>query len=250
MLVADWGPTKTGKSTFGVSFPQVVVFDFEMRLNGIPKQILDQALEIISYKPPMPLDRLTGSKENRIRRQGYRALLDQFSADYINKFLQNPQALSGFIDTGTILYEYCCEAYIEDLQTTELAEKGVIVRQQLLPIEYRTPYSWMENFYKYARVYGKNLVVTHAEDDQRMDVMNARGEKESLITGKKELKGYSRTPERVDLVLRHRLDNGKPVALIEESGVCLEIRGAAISEPTFQKLVDMVQVFKPEWTPC
>mgnify|MGYP001600808367 CR=1 FL=1 len=149
-------------------------------------------------------------------------------------------------DTGTVVWALDRDAMLEELQLTSPT------RRQLLQIEYGEPNRRMTELFNLAKAMSKNLVITHHETDEYINlmdplgraIMDERGNPVSVSTGKKIPEGFRHTVGLSDWVLRTAITvprtgtNGSltPTATVEKSAYGLLLRGQVIDWPTYDKL--------------
>jgi len=153
-------------------------------------------------------------------------------------------------DTGTVVWALDRDAMLEEIQATNPT------RKQLQQIEFGEPNRRITELFNLARAFQTNLVITHHETDEYINVfdplgrpiMDEQGHPVSIASGKKVPEGFKHTIGLSDWVLRTKfvdtMSNGTtvsvPTATIEKSAYGLHLRGTAIDWATYDKLSDHV----------
>lgn len=154
-------------------------------------------------------------------------------------------------DTGTVVWALDRDAYLQEIQ------KEHPTRKQLQMIEYGEPNRRITELFNLARAFQTNLVITHHETDEYMQlqdplgrpVMDENNTPVSVTTGKKTPEGFKHTIGLSDWVLRTKLsDTGVPTITVEKSGYGLHMRGREITWPTYEKLE--AEIAKPVEAPA
>jgi len=149
-------------------------------------------------------------------------------------------------DTGTVVWALDRDAWLQDIQ------KDKPNRKQLLQIEYGEPNRRITELFNLARAFQTNLVVTHHETDEYMQlkdplgrpILDDQGDPVSVTTGRKQPEGFKHTIALSDWVLRTSIsDTGVPKVRVEKSGYGLHMRGREIEWPTYALLEE--EVSKP-----
>ena len=182
---------------------------------------------------------------------GMKELFYQFVGSYI-KNLQDPNISSIMIDTGTLLYDVTCQAYLQELQEKQLplrpdglGKDGKSLRTQLLPIEYREPYIRMRGFAYQAKAHNKNLIVTHHASDEYGLVPGAGGALVEGKTGKRVMHGWGQWGDSADVVGHTYWDSKekKPYFKVELAEV-KEFEGIVFEEPNYEKINNAIRMIR------
>jgi hypothetical protein len=155
--------------------------------------------------------------------------------------LRDPQVQSIVIDTMTLARKIKVDAYLQALQEKNRAA-GEKPRERLLQIEYGTPNSAIRDIYNTCAGLRKNLIVTHHLQDERVDWIDSSGKKDTRKTGKRILEGLDQTYRYVDVAVRMIKDKGTLVGRLEKCGYNLGLEGTTLSNPTWDGLVDFIEM--------
>ena len=213
LVVGIWGNDKTGKSSLALSFPKPIQH-FEFDLGGYDRAIKrfkkERDAGLITTKPfIMPIQgNIDGVsiKESKII-TGAKETWYKFLMAYL-EFLKG-NMVTGIMDTGTLLYNLDCDAYLQEKQELQLplrpdgmGQDGKSLRVILQPPEYREPNTRMRGLIYQAKAHGKNLVLTHHSRDEYKPMLNQRtGNIEETKTGAKERSGFASLGDGTDLML-------------------------------------------------
>jgi len=268
--LAIWGTTGSAKSSIALSFPGPVVFDFDLRLGGVEKKLLDRIVRrtegetgAYEYKAPVHIAKSGETRGTQIKwqLQGWREQYDQFVQDLLDE-LRKPDTLTIVIDTGTQMRETANNGYLQELQ--EHPSRPGELRQQLQQIEYAAPNDRIKSIYQAVKSARKNLVVTHYDEDEYKDDITfdpRTGEKEkvSVKTGHRVMKGFNKTPELVDMMLVTSLeqvaiynndgvktgDRIAPIGTVTKAGLDLNMLGMRILDPNYDTIVQRLKFLRP-----
>src|SRR3972149_7928343 len=117
-------------------------------------------------------------------------MYDQFVSDLVRE-LKASDVDTIVIDTATQMREITNDGYLQELQ--EIPSKPGEFRVQLQQIEYGAPNGRIQSIYQAIKSSGKNMVLTHYEEDEYVDTptfdprTGERG-KTSIKTGNKVMK--------------------------------------------------------------
>lgn len=267
MIINVEGEEKTGKSSFAYTGPiPIVVFSLDMgHTRAIYGKLYPEFFEgldiaIHKYKKP-PVEWKDGRATAKVeyepfaghdltvyelptpiqvdvnKVEGFMAQWAYFLTIYAAA-MQDENVQTVVVDTGTLLYKNKCDAYLEELNT-----KGSGTRKQLMQIEYGHPNSGIRSLYDFATATGKNLVMVHHLRDHYVTRPNAKGEIESVADGTKETDGMKETDRKVDVVLRiEKRRDGTLMGTMPTCGVNLAMEGNPIPNPTWDSLMDMIEI--------
>ena len=150
--------------------------------------------------------------------------------------IPNSRIASLVIDTATLARKLAADAYLQELQETE---KGK-ARKQLIQIEYGHPNQDIADVYSLFKGMGKNLITTHHLTDERLSMPNKDGLVESMITGKRIMEGYNKTPQLVDVIVETSVVKNKVVGEFKKCGYNLSLVGTKLDNPTWDTIVNMI----------
>ena len=250
MILSIEGEEKTGKTTLAYTAPLPIVgfsFDlstkralygakYEEYFKGLKVQIVkngdkaEKGNDITVYELPAPIQLDPNVNV------GYIRLRDRFR-EKLKETLEGPR-VSLVLDTGTLYRKAECEAYLEFLQL----QKPDLHRKQLQQMEYSHPDGSVRELYTGIANMEWNMVITHHLTDGYATVTNSKGDKESMATGQRVLEGIKQTYRFVDIGIR-MVEKGRGLgARIETCGYSRELVGFVVEDPTWNKVVDRVQL--------
>lgn len=251
--VAIRGETKQGKSTAALSFPRPVLFDFDLRTAGVPQGVMDQVVR--HHKLPKPVFVPHAGQSRRVKLEGWTELYDRFVTLFAQE-LAAPDVDSIIIDTSTQMREMVNRCVLQEKQENQtpksIQEDGY--RDNLIQIEYGEPNNRIASILQAPRLYGKNLVLTHYEEDLYQDIVTydqqGKAKKESVpvrgLDGKvvRTFAGYNKTENLVDLVVYM---TGAPwfEGEVRLSGLAIELLGMKLRPPLYDNLISTLAVLRP-----
>lgn len=160
----------------------------------------------------------------------------------IGKALQDPNIRSIVVDTMTLARRIKADAHLQQLQEDDRAKGHTVTRKQLIQIEYGTVNDAIRDIWNAAPALRKNLIGVHHLTDEYGRMMNSKGEYESVLTGNKVLEGLNNTKNFVDVALRMDKGGGGIVATWLKCGYNLAYEGTQINDPTWDTLVDTIEM--------
>lgn len=245
LVVGIWGDDKTGKSSVALTFPKPMQY-MEFDLGGYDRAKWRFDCSGIAYKAyTVPLQGSVMGATVRPSKiiTGVEELWYEFLQDYI-AFLSNKEMVTGVFDTGTLLWEIICSAYLQEKQELQLNAKGENtsgkeLRVSLLPIEYREPNIRMRGLIYHARARGKILVIPHHSRDEYRPMPNPRtGLIEDAKTGRKERSGFGSLGDSTDWML-HTFKKGKEFRCRTEVGTVPDaLMDMEFNEPSYEAIVN------------
>ena len=255
MIVGIWGNDKTGKTSLALSFPKPMLY-MELDLGGFDRaaprfkaEVDEGLITHKEYSVPFQGDFGVGDtptfKPSKII-TGMKEFWYSFLQDYIGFLNKDNGIATGVIDTGTLLWETICTAFLQEKQELQLDENGNVVggkelRTSLLPIEYREPNIRMRGLLYQARVHKKNLVLTHHSRDVYASRPNPKtGGYEEVRTDQKERAGFNSLGDSTDLMLHTYMENGTFMCNVCEESVPPTLVGTVIDNPTYDKIQNIV----------
>ena len=257
------GPTGSIKSSIALSFPDPIVFDFDLRLHGVKQDLRDRIVRHHQYQAPIhiPLSGETRGNQVNIVMQGWREMYDLFVQTLL-KELRATDCGTVMIDTGTQMREMVNNGYLQELQ--EGTQPGREIRHQLQQIEYGAPNKRIQSIYQAVKAANKYLVVTHYEEDEYVtkevfDPREGKMVRESLQTGRKVLKGWNNTPNQMDLMMETSLEMLEeknemghvighriaPFGTITKAGLDLTMLGMKFLDPSYDSIVGYLRMVRP-----
>jgi len=257
MICGLWGEDKSGKSSVALTFPKPIQH-FEFDLGGYDRAIWrfseDRNKGLITTKPfVMPIQ---GAIDNVTVRQskiitGVKELWYEFLVEYL-RFLTSKEIATGIIDTGTLLWEIICTAYLQEKQEMQFNSEGNLLpgeklRVSLLPIEYREPNIRMRGIIYQAKAHGKHLVLAHHARDEYKPMLNTKtGNIEDGRSGKRERSGFSSLGDSADLMLHTYTDNGKFFCEVDAPSVPSPLVGMVFGNPSYDGIMAAIKRIKGE----
>ena len=234
------GDNKAGKTTFALTFPKPMVY-FETDIGGYRRAAHRFDTSKISTKRFLaPIEdiqrKLSGEKGFK---KGWRELWENFWQNYMEA-LVNPEVQTIVIDSFPQLYSISNECAHQEKE-----EKSGKIVERMMPLDYTPSYWRMQNLIYTARVNGKGLVLTHFLSDEYQDVIVKEGIA-SRKTGKKITAGWSKIDKELDLMLECWYDPQDKVskAKIVLSGLARELLGQTITDPTWETLEALINVYR------
>jgi hypothetical protein len=167
-------------------------------------------------------------------------------------------------DTWKEVWRTNCRAYLQFLQEnpskTEI-QKGER-RKQLMARDYGTPNDRMEGFIQAAKAFNKDLILISHERDEYVPGTDQYGNAVDVPSGKKVLDSYKHTEDAVDwsfhssfeidctlnLVgngIKHECQGFHFKLKIEKSPVGAHLVGVELENPTYDRLMDLIEKMKP-----
>ncbi len=254
MIVGIWGNDKTGKTSLALSFPKPIYF-MEFDLGGFDRAKYRfkphiESGEITYQKYVVPLQGIPGEVTFRPSKiiTGVKEFWYEFLQDYIGFLNRDNGIVTGVIDTGTLLWETICTAYLQEKQELQLDAKGNVIgnkelRTSLMPIEYREPNIRMRGLLYQARVHEKNLILTHHSRDTYASRPNPKtGVFEEVRTDQKERAGFNSLGDSTDLMLNTFRENGVFKCRVCDESIPPSLVGTVIDNPSWDKVHDMMEV--------
>src|SRR3990167_5852816 len=216
MIIAAWGPEKSGKSTIGLTMPQPIwCANFDL---GIDESQLGRfpGIKYEDTKYPLPIElRLGVGLITKVK-----ALWEQFIADFVDvlegrKLYKGEQYATILIDTSTQMQRTVRRALLQMKQEVQMErwtngsrKSGEELRSSLLQIEYGEPNSKMQAVIYAPKQYGKHMFLSHYETEEYKDSL-IHGEKVSMATGKMIMEGFKDTTGLSDIVMRTYREKGE-----------------------------------------
>jgi len=250
MIAGIWGNDKTGKTSLALSFPKPMHY-MEFDLGGydrakhrFKKEIEGGLITHKAYIVPFQGDfsEVTFKPSKIIT--GMKEFWYSFLQDYIGFLNANNGIATGVLDTGTLLWESICTAFLQEKQELQIDKNGNVIggrelRTSLLPIEYREPNIRMRGLIYQARVHGKNLILTHHSRDVYATRPNPKtGAYEEVRTDQKERAGFNSLGDSTDLMLHTYLEGGVFKCRVCDESTPPSLIGTIIDNPTY----DMIQL--------
>ena len=268
MIVSIAGTDKSGKTTVGLSFPKKLVI-FENDLNTVRRAIhrfpgnklyvnrmvqqgaeldinemLDTKMDYIILQYPSPLNLVDKNVD-------IESVWKQFIKDYAVA-IRHKKVNTLSLETATRWWGSNHTTYLQQLQ------KNKPDRERLLPVEYGEPNNRMAAVINAARTMDKNLVLVHHLRHKHKDIMTASGV-QSIELETLEPDGFKYTGSLVELEIWMEQGMVQPegdddealpvpgtIGTISLSGLALELKGMKIENPTYDKIVKLVEMFRGE----
>jgi hypothetical protein len=263
LIMSLWGDTKTAKTTLAMSFPKPLIhFDFDQGFRRMAHRIPDN-ISVVIVAPNETLatkSELSGKLPDIINREyqwpvqwpGQQVTgSDEFwnlLSDELRLVCSIVELRSVLLDTGGLLWNLVGSAELQRKQQAASNRGGS--RENIGEIEYRRPNSDMRAMISGVKTSRKSLCITHHWDDVYQDVMvldtrTGREKKDTVRTGAKTWQGWKHMAGVVDLTVQTYNDkNGNglvvPHTVIQTCGFTLAAEGETIAEPTFDKILDLI----------
>lgn len=244
IVIAIAGGDKATKTSTGLTFPKPLRV-LETDIATVSRAISRFKGEDIKVTPfPTPVG--WGKTTDRDIKAVWIAFLEEYK-----RFLEDKLVVSIQIDTSTKLWWICHSAYLQELNEKAKVQ-GKNSRERLQEIEYGEPNNRMASIIYAARAYNKNLILIHHVRPEYQQVMMDGQVKSMEIPGTHVLDGFKYTKSLVDLEVRVTVETieklgRKPVGEIILSGLALEMEGQKIIEPSYDKIIQMVKIWRPDW---
>ncbi len=260
-----WGEDKSCKNTLSLTFPKPMVdmeFDiggFERSCRNLPNLPIKDwhkqgLIKLEQFIMPFQIGQFDAVKDN-VRQSkiviGMKELFYEFAGRFITH-LKDPAISTIMVDTGTLLYDITCQAYLQELQEKQLpllpngmGRDNKPLRTQLLPIEYREPYIRMRGFAYQAKAFKKHLVVTHHASDEYGPVRQRDGSVMESKTGNRVMHGWTQWGDSADIVGHIYWDKKemKPYFKVELAEV-KELEGMVFVNPNFDDISLIVSLLR------
>ena len=250
--VVFFGPSGSGKTSQALTWPGPIVdFDLEYGLHrawGIQQhndQWWDSDGETITRHIYPTAVHFVTSKE--IKLEGCLERWSQFTTDFVNACKRGTGTI--IIDTATIAWKMCCDAYLQQLQM-------VGNRERLQEIEYGEPNRRMGLLFETARQYDTNLILIHHERDEYVQILepitntpqvDRNGRPVTTTTGKKLPDGYKYSIAKADWVLYSvGPEDGGPTTTIKKSPAGWSLVGVTVPNFNYPKLEQVVALSNGE----
>ena len=259
---AIYGPAKTGKSYFALTFPKPMVIvetdplsfdrayreyrkshkDIAAAVMGEGEKVSVLDYDIFLYHYPLTLDNHTTGEAQRFYNTIAQRMLDwmMLTNDDGTSFIKTV-----VVDTGDILWDNLGNQRLE--RAKQVAAVDGKTRRQLNPFEYGPCNAAMTTFYRFAKTQGVHFVTTHGYYPEREIDFET---KELIVRSKQEqCRGWKQTPQKADMMFMTSLHES---IIPGEQGVTFEaevtstgeeplkIHGQKLSMPTFDKVWAML----------
>lgn len=217
-----------------------------------------EGITSVSFPRPVQIDKLVGQKAAKQGRDvvsirqtkrvvGMQELWEKIVMDFV-KYCQTSELRSIVIDSATLLWNIAHSAHLQQLQEKQMAQNpGIddnLLRERLQPIEYGPANDRMRMLLHTARMFSKNLVLTHYPRSVYAEMPNSKGEIVSYATGAQEMDGFKETAKLVDVIVWlfvsvNQKGSKVPMAQIHKfGGVGLEVVGMNVPA-TYQGLINL-----------
>lgn len=239
------GDNKTTKTTLALSGPKPLRhYDLDLGYERASHRFNGQEILSTRYTTPAQgVDILQGKVRVRSRNvlHGVRELWDQWVEDYITA-LRDDHWVTHAIDTGSQLWETCHRGFLQEQQEAQLRENPATkdVKETLGTYGYAEPNARMRAMYAAARTYGRNLIITHYLKPEYQDIITEKGI-QSGTTGRMIMDGYKHTIGLCDIAVTTFLRDNVPFCRIDFCGLDLRAQGMELKEPTWDKIMDIVE---------
>lgn len=245
--VVFFGPSGSGKTSQALGWPgPTVVFDLEYGLHrawGVTQkdnQWLSKDNKAITRHVYHTATPFITSRDTKL--EGCLENWSKFTSDFLAACKKGSGTI--IVDTATIVWKLCCDAYLQQLQM-------VGNRERLQEIEYGEPNRRMGLLFESARQYNTNLILIHHERDEYVQVMepvtntpqvDRNGRPVTTTTGKKLPDGYKYSISKADWVLYSvgPEDGSKPSTTIRKSPAGWSLVGLTVEDFNYGKLEQVV----------
>lgn len=255
MIIALWGPEKSWKSTFALSFPKPL-HHFDLDVGGFDRaawRIDTNGITSKSYPLPIQIEKMMGAKGDGItirfprKMIGYREVWQQIVIDFV-EVCKNSEVKTIVMDSATQLWSICHQSLLQEKQEIQLSKNSKLadheLRERLQPVEF--PNDRMRSIIYTARSSGKHLVLTHYPADIYAEKVTATGI-ESYKTGDIRPDGFKDTQKLVDAVIWVELNKNNQVEAkftkCAIDGLGTTAVGLTI-DPSYQGILDLQESMK------
>ena len=266
MIFVLWGEDKSCKTTLALSFPKPLVH-LELDIGGFDRAnrnlphlhikdwVKDGSIIHKEFVLPLQIEHFDPVLTARARKivVGMKELFYDMVGEYI-KYLKDPNISTIVLDTGTIFYNLVCDAYLQEMQESQLplrpdglGKDGKPLRVQLQQQEYREPYTRMASIIYQAKAHKKHLVLTHHATDEYGMVQQGQGVIGMGMTGKRQLHGWKKLGAACDVFGKTYWNSNvkKPYFTVELAEV-KELEGMTFEEPTYDMISTTIKMIRGE----
>jgi hypothetical protein len=254
------GPPGTYKTTAALSWPGVIkIYDFDIGVHRawkIREKMADGLVHVVQV--PVPKKSIS---TRWAKLEGFKETWRSFSDDFLES-CEDSEVSTIVIDTGTLEWAMCCDAYLQELQEDQLTKAPNTpdsrLRKRLIQIEYGEPNSRQTSLFHAAKGYGKWLVFVTHEADEYVPVLNPNTKEPALddsgnqvfaSNGKKKPDGFKRTVGMADWMFWFReeevendgIKSGKYITTIGKSGWGSDLMYMDIEDFELSKLEDRLK---------
>ena len=257
MLIAAWGPEKSGKSKIALSKPQpIYCADFDLGLEGALEHYSGIKIEAPKYPLPIVLNLGVGIILN-VRELWEKYVLEFVSVLEDKKLYQNKEPFKSIVVASTTQMQRTVRRAIlqmkQEAQLTRWSSgkkrADEELRSSLLQIEYGEPNAKMQTIIYAPKQYGKHMFLTHYETEEYKDQL-VKDEVKSMATGKMVMEGFKDTVGLVDLVLltSTKKNNGKIefYATITHSRLHAGLTDMTLRDPTYDSIIEALNMLRGE----
>ena len=268
MILSIEGDEATGKTSLALSAPlPIVSFNFDM---GIERAIYggkyeelfaDLTINIIPYiKGVTYLEADAPWKDfditifelpspiqlDSMRLRGNTALW-LYTINLMAAAFSDPKVSTLVVDTMTVARRAKASSHLENLQNAAYDAQGnriqgVILREQLIQIEYGKINDSIRDIYTTGAGTKKNLVATHHLTDERRESLDENGKVVQTLTGKKILEGLAGTHRFVDVALLTVKENREIRGELLKCGYNLAQEGTILANPTWDSMANLISM--------
>lgn len=241
ITVGLWGGIATLKSSCARTFPGKIAWH-SFDIGGFQRARGGEADKFIVHEYPAP--RRLSMDKKRHQLEGWAELWSTF-LDNLSTDLKNPAVSTIVYDTMTRQWLACHRAYLQLAQDRNPNKEG------LIQIEYGEINPWMFEVIDSPKDYGKNLVMTAHDEEQREDVVvvddKGKASKESVVMMEKgkpimKVQGFRHAWKNADFVLRMEAEKGVATGTVTKAGIgSIMLDGMSIPFPTYQKIEAIVE---------
>jgi hypothetical protein len=218
------------------------LYDFDLGFDRAWQSELKVASGEIIHEPMFLPTRNLSRKETKL--EGFLELWQEF----VNNFRQDcdSREVSAIAwDTATAVWALCRDAYLQELQRTN------VNRKQLLQIEYGEPNQRMNQLFALAKATKTHLLLAHHETDEYVTVtmggkpvLDQDGNPKTTTSGKKLPDGFRYTSGKADWVFYTYIneETGSPMCRVEKSAEGWQLKGTVwewFNFPLLEKAVEM-----------
>lgn len=250
-VVAIEGEVGTGKTSFALTFPKPImhldtdVGGFQRASWRFKDEIASGGIKSKTYHyPDRPsakdlLRSISGKGSSANRMVGALDVWNALFDDY-GEALDNKSISTIVFDSWTRVWRLCTAAFLEERRDKGMNVGGLMER------DYGEPNNRMTSILDIGRKYGKCIVLVCHLDDERKDYLDDKGQRQSMVTGKRIADQWRRTSQLVDMVIRTELNSNKPKATITQSKLVLDLTGIAYEEPSWTMVETAVRMLRGE----
>ena len=214
LIVAVWGPPKTGKTTFALTAPGPIYFhNFDWGLEHHLGKLADKKVYVASYLSVGP--ELTADEA--------KDMLKAFERDYAAALKAGEGTI--VIDTATQLWQITSKVFLEDIKAKR--RDG-----NIYPFDYANANAYFQNLINQVKNTKMNMVLIQRAKAK----YNASGND----TGEMDMQGNNQVGYLAQVVLALRKEEGQHRGIITDCWNSTALEGVDLANPTFDGLKSLI----------